>query len=155
MSLKSPLSVKYRLIRDAEPVLVLKDPTEEMPACVKKDLATIPIPREIFFEGRMAEDEPVQCYNSRIPLEADRVLGMRLPKNQLEVTVELNQDLAVKGDVETVRVMGAWALSPFFTGKEEGGPSIPSKMVTDEICKKCLGEKEFRQKDEPPAGFWP
>ena len=155
VSLKAPMTVKYRLLRDAEPVLTLKDPTEQTPDCVKKDLARIPVPREIFFEGRTSEDEPLQCYSSRVPIEADRVLGMRLPKDRLEVEVALNKDLAGKNDAETLRVLAAWALAPFFTGKDGGGPYIPSKIVTDEICKKCLGEKDFGRKGEPPSGYWP
>lgn len=142
--------VLYRLRREHRPYLELQDP-EEAPPCLRETLPRIPVARELFFQsneyaGRM------YCYASRLEVEANEILGVRLPGAQYELKVELPLKQVPQNGPETLRLISAWSLTPFFNGKNG---VVRAKIVPDPICRRCIGEKEMLRDDHPDPSFWP
>jgi len=145
--------VSYRLRREAVPKLVLNvDEPEKVSLCVYKTLPEIPVPREIFFETN--EYGQMLCYSARLDIEADELAGAKMPMAKIDVTIPLPLKRPPKDDAETVRLLQSWALTPLWGAGRDGKPELKSKIVTKQLCKKCIGEKNLMQRESVPA-YWP
>lgn len=166
-SIPSGVEATYRLIRDAQPWLELQDP-DDAPPCLREELSSIPVPREIFFQhrsaGRIEEParerglSPIQtnlardtangaalgCFNLRLPIEADRTMGFRLPVKKWALRIAFPLDAGVLGEAAISRLLTAWALTPLWV-TDEGG-EVPVNWVPDSLCKRCLGPDRFIEK---------
>ena len=155
------LEVRYRLMRDPQPVLELQiqeDNQESPPQCLRELLPRIPVPREIFFQGKISQHAPVGCYSARLDLEADRLLGLRLPWKRLEVGVQfpLPHSILKSGD-EVSQTFTSWVLTPFLSTESEvpEGFGIQGKTVPEAICSKCIGDKNMATPQGSVRQFWP
>ena len=157
-SIQEPVSVSYRLRRVAVPYLELDEP-ETAPVCLARALPRIPVPREIVFQARAARvaqsapggSAPLDCYSSRLDLEADEVLGSKLPMARVALRFELPLENSPATDAELSRTLAAWALTPFWNPQEQ---AIPSKLMPDRLCRVCLGEKQMKESPYDPQ-HWP
>ena len=153
-SIKDKQSVTYRLRREAEPYLELRD-FEKAPDCLRQELPRIPVPREIFFQARN-EQGALECYSARLPLEVDQKMGFRLPIERWALRLEFPFQVELKTDSEFERVFAAWALTPMWSAGS--GKGLAAKVVTTPLCKQCLGEAVFLKElpSEPEAlPMWP
>ena len=146
-SLKS--SVRYRLKRVDAPALELEGP-EHAPACLNALLPSIPVPREIFFQSE--DEERLLCYSSRLDIEANELAGFKVPSHRLDVRLDFPLLAPPKDDDETRRLLLSWAITPFWN---ETTSELPSHIVTDEVCRACLGEKNMIKPQDGPQASWP
>jgi hypothetical protein len=61
--------------------------TETTPACLVTLLPKIPTPRELVFQSQdesAEQDEPF-CYSTRLNIEADEMLGEKMPKAKVDL----------------------------------------------------------------------
>ncbi len=123
----------YRLSRDAQPSVVLSNP-EEAPACVRQTLSRVPVPREIVFQS--PSEGSLECYSSRLDLEANEVAGFDLPFRQRGTSLSLPLAKVPADDQATRRWLSSWILSLFW---DEGHRGFRSKILPKSLCKKCLG----------------
>ncbi len=152
-------NISYKLMREVTPFLKLEleedegegeteGETEVTPACFQQILQIVPVPREIYFQA--FEAERLSCYNARIPLVADEVLGISDFLRQTRVNLSFPLTLP-EGDEETLLLLGTWALAPFFNT----GGYIESKVVTKSLCALCFeGKNLFLETDLLPP-LWP
>lgn len=149
-SFEKPVSVTYRLRRAPAPYFeIQKEPPP--PSCLKKLLPEIPVPREIFFQTTEV-GQRFDCYNSRLPLEADEFLWVKMPLARKELVLRFPLGDVPSSDEKTHRLLLTWILAPFWEGKP---PAIQSKYVPQSICRSCMGEKEMIQESSPPVELWP
>lgn len=143
---------QYRVRKLPVPVLELEEP-EVAPVCVRETLATIPVPREIFFQS--AEEERLECYGSRLAIESDEVpgFGVKWPLSKARVRVSFPlqpfPDQLTNENVATL--LGTWSLAPFFNEAGE----IAAKIVPEKICKQCLGPANWLDPEGGPVPHWP
>ncbi len=153
------LSVVYKLVRDPVPHLQLQD-LEEVPPCLVQTLPKIPVPREIFYQAESLGDvtpetRRLDCFASRLDIEADQWMGFKLPIAKLGVRVTFppqNFDRAPDDDDEMRRLIMTWALTPFW---DSSTASFRAKVVPDTICRTCLGQSSMKKGDEPDLEVWP
>lgn len=146
--------VSYRLRRESRPFLELKSP-EDAPACLRLALPRIPVPREILFQS--PEKGQYTCYSARLDLEANQTFGeLRLPTNRVEVLLKFPLAKKPSDDEETIRLLGAWALTLIW-GESSGGKErrLAAKIVPDRLCRRCLGDESFQKEGDPDHLLWP
>ncbi len=144
---EKPLS--YRLRRNTAPYLQLQE-SEDTPDCIKQALEKIPVPREIFFQSN--EEGALSCYNARIPILDEELLGIRNALHPIEVKIDLPLDEVPKTDQETLVLLGTWVISSFFQNNPN---QLQSKTVPRDLCGQCLGEKNVFSDGEPLPPLWP
>ena len=146
----------YLLVRKPVPEMELTD-HEKAPKCIQTLLMTIPVPREIIFRAEEPTDAKPRCWSSRLNIEADEVFGLKLPSAALSVHIALPLLPVPKDDAEVVRLLGSWALTPFFRDLPGGAHGrLRSQIVPDRLCDQCMGRP--RDPYRPPLGespIWP
>lgn len=140
----------YRLKREVKPFIELYDPDNTAPVCIKKLLKTISVPREIFFQSDDFNGE-VGCYSARIPLSDEEMLRIPSRLHRFEVAVSLPPDPIPMNDEEMVHLLGTWVLLPFWDGN---GKDLLSLVVPEQLCRKCMGEKNLIKKGETLPETW-
>ena len=152
-SVAEPIELRLALRRQARPTLHLVDDAKT-PVCFLNVLADVPVPREVFVLTPL-ENAGRECWNARIPLEADKVLDVSLPKAMLEVRVRFPLEILPSNDTETLRWMTALSLTPFFWSRDDG--KLYAKRVTRGICQKCFKDRLiFEPHPEiAPSKTWP
>lgn len=140
--------VIYRLRRDPVPELALMDPEDlkGRSACLARELPSLPIPREIVFQDKNGD-----CYTSRLDIEADRVLGIRLPLAKLGVEVKFPLETPLPGEDALKRLLASWVMTPFWNS-ETG--TVPGRYLTRALCEVCIGKTNLLKKNQPPR-LWP
>lgn len=156
--LDSPLEVPllgfvtYRLRRANQPYWELED-APEAPACIRKNLSRIPVPREIIFQSQI--ERRISCYSSRIDIEQDEMMGVKVPflgKQSMKLPLPISREIG--NDPALLRLLSAWSVTPFW---KEDGRFVRARLVPDAICRKCLGEKGMvvEEVGRPPHQQWP
>jgi hypothetical protein len=147
--------VTYRLVRDFQPKLEIKE-EDDTPACLLRLLPTIPVPREIVFQS--PDLGTIQCFSSRLNIEADRVVGFRLPVAKAGLLISFPIRTELDSDEAVYRLVLAWALTPLWNdgsfGLEEKG-KLQAQVMPDRLCKTCVGEKDFITDPETFEPLWP
>jgi hypothetical protein len=148
------VSYSFRLKREAIPYLELRDP-EKAPACLRETLGKIPVPREILFQG--VQGDPPTCFSSRLDIEANQVLGIRLPTDRLDLQISFPLQQLPGSDEELERQLGAWSLTPLWGEGSDSSErkALKAKIVPEAICRRCLGEKGMLEHPAPDAAIWP
>ena len=159
-SLDPNLELLYRLKRQAVPFLELED-ADDAPECLRKELLRIPVPREIIFQsvepmpnpyGEMhEEDNRLNCYSSRIAVEADEILGSKVPTHKLMVRIHVGAGKAPASDGDMIKLLTTWAIAPFWDEDEK----LHATMMPDAICNRCMGAKSLFKNSEPLPPLWP
>jgi hypothetical protein len=142
------IRVSYKLKREIAPFFILEE-NKETPACFKKVLGVIPVPREVYFQA--VEGDSLSCYSSRIPLVVEETLGISNYLTSIRLSVDLPLTRFPEGDEETVLLMGTWIVAPFFNGFAY----IDSKIVPESLCSTCFGGKGLLHATDPLPPFWP
>lgn len=137
--------LRYRLRREPAPYWELEVDEDETPACARTSLARIPVPREIVFQSpELGRDTRIlDCFSARIDIDADRVLGVRLPLAKLGMTIPFPSEAlarAVTSDAEFEAQLLTWSIAPFWSG-EAGTRAIRARIVPLPLCSRCLGER--------------
>jgi hypothetical protein len=143
------VTVVYRLERDPVPFLYLDDP-EDAPACLRERVEKIPVPREIFFFSN--EEGRLRCYSSRLNVEANSLLSLKLPIKKVGVRIDFPLEQPPKNSDQTAWLLFSWILTPFW-GDEKG--ALRAKVVPDSICRTCFTEKAMITPSDPPPVLWP
>lgn len=158
---KHPQKVHYRLVLDPAPIFELEEIEKEKSSCLQSVLPVIPVPREIVFQTE-SERELDQCLSSRIPIGADRVLGIQFPIQKVRLTLQFPLSQLPKNEKEMRQTLFGWALAPFFQGKEADERVIQATLVPKKFCVACLGVKKIYQNDPlspylpyEPQQIWP
>jgi hypothetical protein len=128
---------RYRLRPEPVPKLELLDP-EGAPECLRRVLPEIPVPREIVFQARV--EERVDCYASRLDLEAGTVFGVRMPWKKWNLKLRFPLEVELKDEAITARWLAAAAVTPLFGGDPA---ELRSMLMPDALCKRCMGEEAF------------
>jgi hypothetical protein len=148
-SVKESSPVRYQLRRAAQPELVLEE-NKATPACLKKTLPKIAVPREIFFQST-EEGSPI-CYSSRLDIEANDTAGFKMPTHRLALRVDLPLAHLPENADEMRMLLLSWALTPLW---EKDRSSLPSHVVPDALCGVCLGPDKLLKPTDPPPVLWP
>lgn len=148
----------YQLTRSPSPFLTLQESNpEDRIDCAERLLKQIPVPREIFFQSGQKDDDGegvrFSCYSSRLSTIESDVLGVRGAMDKVNVKVQLPIRPYLTNDEETLLLLGTWIVGPYFT--EHGGQGIPSKIVSSEICNRCMGRESLFLESEPWPPHWP
>lgn len=155
LSLKEQTSVVYHLKRSVAPSFIL-DSELDSPACIKEYLPQIPIPREIIYQAPTDSSENARrnlnCYSTRLDLEANEWMGARLPTHRVDLKVWFPLPSPPKSDEELFRYLVTWAITPLWNEQSQG---LKAKVLPNHLCKKCIGEKEWLMGNEPEIIFWP
>jgi len=148
-------AVEYRLVRAIQPYLEMEPDQPEVPECLKTSLPRIPVPREIFFRT-LDRGEP-RCFSARVNIEADEVLGMKLPKARWALRIGFPLAVLPEETADTKRLIAAWALTAFFRDQPGGATgSLPSQYVPERLCQACMGRKTRDLKASfSEAPLWP
>ncbi len=146
----APIDVVYRLKREPDPRLVLDSHDEKTPPCLAQAMPEIRVPREIAFQS--PEPDGLSCYAARLDLEADELLGQKVPGSRFYLWLRLPLQPNPQDDDETRRVLVGWALSPFWDPRTN---TVPSKVLTRDLCKACIGERSLHDPDAPLGNLWP
>lgn len=144
--LKQSAVLRFRVRRLAQPELELQE-SEKAPECVARMLGRIPMPREILFQS--VEEGHLDCYSSRLDIEADEVLGAKVPTSRVEVRVDLPLALAPQDDASLARMLAGWALTPFWSLPEGKSGAVSARIVPSRMCLKCLG----KEREDPNEAF--
>ena len=148
-TLTEAVTVNYRLKRAPAPYLFLDEDPKNTPACLKLTLKRIPVPREIIFDStefnRMGERD---CYTSRLDVEANDLLGAKLPTHRLALMIEFPLPHIPVTDDETSRLLGSWSVA-LFRDPETG--DWRAKYLSSKLCKQCIGARP----EDPHPIFWP
>ena len=160
------LEIRYRLKRSFVPELELdgldSESPDAPPACLKKSLPRIPVPREIFFQAPYsqeptAQEDLISCFSSRLNVEANETSGVRLPTNRVALRLDFSpispSFVVPKDDAETRMLLLSWAISPFW--QQEEMRYLPAVIVPDTLCRQCIGEKNLWRLQGPPPVLWP
>lgn len=154
ISIQSQISITYRLIRAPMPFLELIS-EKEVPECFKNKLTRIPVPREIIFRAPplAAEKEgALYCYSSRLNIEANDWMGVKLPSSPEILKIELPIKPIPADEEALVRLLTSWAITPFWDKEHQG---LKAKILPDHLCKKCIGEEGWHHENHAPNTFWP
>ncbi|MBC7693190.1 MAG: hypothetical protein H7222_15605 [Methylotenera sp.] len=147
-----PYDAHYRLKRETQPVLELQD-QEEAPACLRQQLRTLRVPREVIFQKVVTERSFQECYTSRLDTEADRILGVRLPIARVDLVVHFPLRPIPQSDSEMIRLLSAWELSLF---KDSESGAFRSTFLPSILCQRCWGETvQHPLGTEAPQKLWP
>jgi hypothetical protein len=139
----------YLVRRLPVPYLELQE-EDDMPACLKAVLATIPLPREIFFQS--VEGDRLACYSTRLAIEANEVVGFKMPIDKAEVRLDFPMATQPKDDDEMRMLLMSWALTPFW---DHSNSTLTAHLVPDKICATCLGERTMLKPGDPEPVSWP
>ena len=153
-SLSETSRAVYRLQRDSSPFLYLEE-DEQAPACLRQALEKIPVPREILFLSKRLGG--AECFSSRLNIEADRVMGVRLPKAAVGLRIDFPLDSRVfEKDENLLRLLSTWAITPIWDADAKG---FRSKLVPESICQQCIGKEDLerakRESREEDHFHWP
>ncbi|MEO5969494.1 MAG: hypothetical protein ABIQ95_06170 [Bdellovibrionia bacterium] len=143
-----PKKILYKLKREITPFLKLNE-DKETPTCFQKVLQVLPVPREIYFQA--LEGGKLSCYNSRIPIVAEEVLGISNYFYSTQVNVDFPLQDLPEEDEETILLLSTWVMAPFFNN----GSYLESKIVTRSLCSACFGGKGLFQETDTLPPFWP
>ena len=164
-SIESPIEVHWRLKREAQPfweLIVEEGKPEEggTPACLKELFSIIPIPREIVFEG-ISREGVRSCFSSRPNWDEDRWMGFKISfLSKRDLKVEFPFDFEGLGDTPAGRVealMASWMMAPFLAEDDDGKRFLPSAVMADALCRKCIGSADLdrlRDPKRPPGRAW-
>ena len=148
-TLKEPVTVNYRLKREPAPYLFLDEDPKTTPDCLKLTLKRIPVPREIIFDStefnRLGERD---CYTSHLDVEANDLLGAKLPTHKLALTIEFPLPHVPVTDDETSRLLSSWSVGMF---RDPDTGDWRAKYLSSKLCKQCIGERH----EDPHPIFWP
>ncbi len=149
-TLDEPMDVIYHLIREPLPYFLLEEEEEETPECLKKFLREIPIPREIIFQAPTEEKGKYLCYSSRLDIEAEHWMDVHLPKNRLDLVLHLPIKNIPKNKEEVLSELTRFSLAPFLQGE-----FFHAKILTDSLCRVCIGDRDQVKKEDLTPIFWP
>lgn len=122
---------EYVLQRSPRPVLKLI-PVDQ-PSCLDKWMPVIPLPREIVYFSSKAE-----CMTTRIDVEADRILGFKLPIRQSMIKV--------KFPIEPTSLwVESIVLTTFWNPELKGFASYP---MSQKLCMQCMDMPKLKDIDE-------
>ncbi|HAR43228.1 MAG TPA: hypothetical protein DCS07_11470 [Bdellovibrionales bacterium] len=148
-TMKSEAVVTYQMKRPPAPFYELQK-GENVPPCLLQELPKIPLPREVVFESN--EEGFMGCYSSRLDLEADELLWVKVPKARTVLNLTLPTAFAKARTDEEVRLLFlSWMLTPFYDSQR----FIPSRVVPDVLCTRCIGEKNMSNASKSPIVLWP
>jgi hypothetical protein len=149
----------YSVQKSIQPALVLKN--EELkkgdshrPACLDQLLKSIPVPREIYFQGvREGYPGELGCFASGLTPEAPPLIGFQLMPNRLELVVRIPPLRPLKTNQDVQLLLLSWVLRPFRDARRN---QIEARVVPDRLCRLCIGEKNLVRADSiPPVPLWP
>jgi hypothetical protein len=140
--------IVYKLNRAIKPFLELVE-NEQTPACLLDVLPILPVPREIYFQA--LEGERLSCFNSRISIAAEDVLGTSTVFHGVQLDLTFPLAALPEGDAETLLLLGTWAVTSFF---DERG-YLQAKIVPRSLCASCFGGKGLFLESDPLPPFWP
>jgi hypothetical protein len=143
-----PKKILYNLEREIAPYLKLRE-DKENPTCFQKILPVLPVPREIYFQA--LEGKRLSCYNARIPIVAEEVLGINNFFYRTQLILDFPLTGLPEGDEETILLLSTWVMAPFFNKASY----LESKTVTQSLCSACFGGKGLFQETDPLPPFWP
>jgi 1-acyl-sn-glycerol-3-phosphate acyltransferase len=155
-SLSEKGEAQYELRREAQPFLELQT-QKSTPPCLSEALEKIPVPREIFFQEleEMREGQWLpRCYNSRVDLERGKLQGSEVPVGVWKMKVSLPLKESLEDEAATLRLVTAWALTPFFR-PDENRRGFQAKFVPFEICQTCFEGETLDLKKAPLSPRWP
>lgn len=147
---QQPITVFYRLRRMAQPYWRIEEDEEEVPACLKRALPEIPIPREIVFQSN--DEGPMQCYSARLDISSDELLSAKMPMDKWLLKISFPISDPYKDEEQALKLLTAWALSPFLNLESR---EMNVRIVTEQFCKACIGEWEMFQQTGRPFTLWP
>jgi hypothetical protein len=143
--------VSYRLKREMAPFLEIMPPDDSAAtACFSSVLNKLNVPREIFFQSN--DEGVLRCYNARIPIVEEEILGIRNFFHTDQVNIDFPQATRLTTDQETLLYLATWSMIPFF---DKESNSIRAKIVPDDLCKRCMGEKAYFAGSERLPPLWP
>lgn len=145
------ITLVYQLQKTARPLLSLQKEDPGAPSCVKELLKEIPVPREIFFEG-VDDRNHFDCYASGIRPEDNDWWAVRLISTQRKVRIDLPLTAELSDDRSTQLLLLSWALAPF---QDPTTNRIPSQIVPEALCRKCLGDSSFIRSPRLALPLWP
>jgi hypothetical protein len=143
----------YRLNRGVAPFLELSDSSRKdqfVPACIKQNLKTINVPREIFFQIDDLHGK-IECFSARLRPREEEFLEVSSRLHRFELKIPLPLDTVPSTDEELLHLLGTWALLPFW---DENPEELSSLIVPDGICTKCMGEGNLIKDGEPLPQKW-
>lgn len=129
--------ISYLLdISQAEPVWRLEQ-KEDTPDCIRTSLQTIPVPREIFFQGE--ENGKLGCYSSSVEfVQSSMRLSFRL-------------EGLPNGEADMLQLIKTWSIAPFVDDSKQ---AIRAKAVSTEICLQCMGRENVFLNGEKLPPYW-
>lgn len=144
-------SLNYRLHREITPYLALEEDDEADPQnCIRILLNQIPVPREVFFQSN--DEGQLNCYSSRVWLSQDVFLGIKDSLSSFDVSINFPLPKIPVTDDETLMLLASWAMMPFWDKSRNG---FVSRVVPDDLCQKCIGEKNMFLKGDRFPPLWP
>ena len=135
-----------------KPVLELDPLEKDQPECLKKNLMSIPLPREVYFLGKN-ETDTQDVFAMSFDTKANRVLDaeLRVPRFQVLLTFPLSRKLKSGDDLELWLLITVLSLF-----KEEG--KIVASNVPELTWKQCFKDDPHfldKKSGRIPALFWP
>jgi hypothetical protein len=148
----------YSVQKSIQPLLILrkedvKKDEPHRPACVDELLGSIPVPREIFFQGvRDIKKGELGCFAAGLTPDTSPLLGFRLNTEKTEIDIKIPPARPLKTTQDVRLLLMSWALRPFWSSQRN---QIESRVVPDRMCRLCIGEKNLVHVQVPRVPLWP
>ncbi len=176
-SIQKKQRIEYELVMTSRPYFKLRVDEDETPQCLVKNLKSIPVPREFFFQANETQivssknegsstnqgwkplrsdvkRSRLSCYAARLPIEKDKVLGKPFFPNTMVLRFDFPLPEVPTSQEAFYRMAVAWSLTPFYYLRDDRG-TFEASWVPDRFCKVCFGDGKLHPKSTEGVPQWP
>ena len=147
---------QYIFSFQAQPKLDV-DPDENQPDCLKKLLPSIPLPREIYFLGKVDPKQALECYSASFNTEQGSLMGTGILTKKLKFQIPFPLSRELKSDRDLLIWLMVTTLDLMSQGLDGGGKQIHADVVPDSTCRQCFGKDplfDAKKSEKIPASMW-
>ena len=160
-SIKEDTKAVYFYVPATQPYLQIDAEEEKNPKCLIKDLAKIPLPREIYYLGKKKSDdldeEPQECYSSSFSTKTNEFMKTTNTYLKKKIVIQFPLDRKLNNS----RDLSMWLMVNTFSilkSDEQAEGHLIATSVPESVCRVCfkndaLFDDKFTRKLKPV--FWP
>ena len=150
-------SVQYQFRFQAKPELVLDSEEKTNPPCLVQVLASIPLPREIYFLGVPVQSALQDCYSASVNVKQRKPLDFEFLSKDLNVVIPFPLSRPLKNDTDLKLWLTVTTLD-LLSHFKKGERYIQGDYVPGQLCRECFqNDPWFNDKlsRKIPPAQWP
>ena len=146
-------TANYIYVPQTEPVLAV-DPLAHKPdLCIYHLLATLPLPREIYFLATTKSRSQQDVYSMSFDTKANQIEDMILRSPRFETKLRF----PLKTKLQTVQDLNLWLTTVVFSLFRDEKKELHASLVTENLEKSCFQNDPLfsdKKSEKIPAVFW-